>query len=77
MNWLRKTIDEHNKRLTYADYEEHWTVTDWICSLIFLTLVSVVPLIIIALQRQQPVIAVVGCGLGALVVWCHFWNILH
>lgn len=77
MNWLRRKIKEHNERLTYVDYEEHWTAGEWICSLILLTALSVVPLTIIALQEQKPIVALCGLGLGAFVVWWHFWHIMN
>lgn len=77
MNWLKRKIEEHNARLTYEDYEEHWTVEAWICGLVSLTMLSIGPLTMIALQEQKPIFAVVGLGLGAFVVWWHFWHILH
>ena len=77
MNWLKRKIKEHNERLTYIWYEEHWTVTEWICSLVALTMLSVGPLTMIALQEQKPIVALVGFGLGAFVVWWHFWHILN
>jgi hypothetical protein len=77
MNWLKKKIDAHNERLTYEDYEEHWTVCGWLCSLVFLTVLSVAPMVVISAQQQKPAVAIVGVGLGAFVVWWHFWHILH
>lgn len=77
MNWLKRRIKEHNEKLTYTDYEEHWTVGGWLCSLILLTTLSVVPLSIIAVQENKPVAALCGSLLGAFVVWWHFWHILH
>ena len=77
MEWLRKVIKEHNERLTYTDYEESWTVSGWMCSLVALTLVSVIPLVVISFQEQKPLIAVSGLCLGAFVVWWHFWHIMH
>jgi hypothetical protein len=77
MNWLKRKIKEHNERLTYVDYEEHWTTGEWICNLILLTALSVVPLTIIAVQEQKPITALCGLVLGAFVAWWHFWNIMH
>ena len=77
MDWLKRKIKEHNERLTYVDYEENWTVKGWMCSLIALTVLSIVPLVIIAVQKQQPIIAVGGVCLGAFVVWWHFWHIIN
>jgi hypothetical protein len=77
MNWLKRKIKEHNEKLTYADYEEHWTVGSWLFSLISLTILSVVPLTYMAIQQQKLVVALFGSCLGVFVVWWHFWHILH
>lgn len=77
MNWLKRKIKEHNERLTYADYEEHWTVGEWIFSLISLTALSIIPQVIIAIQEQKPIVALFGLLLGVFVIWLHFWYILH
>ena len=77
MKWLKETIEKHNNKLTYADYEEHWDVSGWICSLISLTALSVVPLARIAVQEQKPIVGVCGACLGAFVVWWHFWHIMN
>jgi hypothetical protein len=77
MNWLKKIIKQHNEKLTYADYEEHWTVSGWLCSLITLTALSTIPFFIISVQKGQPLIGLFGSCFGALIVWWHFWHIMH
>ena len=77
MNWLRKTIEQHNNKITYVDHEEMWTVKGWICSLIALTTFAAGPCITIAVHKQSLFAAIFGLGFGAFVVWWHFWHITH
>jgi len=77
MNWLKRKIKEHNDKLNYVGYEEHWTVCGWICSLISLTVLGVMPLVILAIREQAPLVGVLGVGFGIFIVWWHFWHIIH
>lgn len=77
MNWLKRKIKEHNDRLTYVDYEETWTVAEWLCSIISLTLLILIPSIIIAIQDGNPIIALIGSCFSVIIIWWHFWYILH
>lgn len=77
MNWLKRTIEKHNSKLTYADCEEHWDVDEWLCSLVSLTSFSMLPFIAIAIQYGKPIAGLIGSCLGSFSVWWHFWHILH
>ena len=77
MGWLKRTIENHNNKLTYADYDECWEVDEWLCSLISLTAFSTVPFIAMAIQDGKPILGLVGACLGSFSVWWHFWHILH
>lgn len=77
MNWLKRKIKEHNERLTYVDYEETWVVAEWLCSIISLTLLILIPSIIIAIQDGNPIIALIGLCFSAIIIWWHFWHIMH
>ena len=77
MKWLKRKIDAHNKKLTYADYEEHWTIGEWIYSLTTLVSLSMAPFAISAVSNNQLGLIIPGVCISALVVLWHFWSIMH
>lgn len=76
MNWLRNKINEHNKKLSYIDYEEYWTFGDYITSCIFH--IIILPLISIEIGIYNGVwgCALIGGFYSILMLVWHIWHLI-
>lgn len=77
MNWLKRKVEIHNKFINYVDYEEAWTIIDFITSIIFHVCLGLVSVGIGIFCKSSAALVALGLIYVSIMTIWHFWHLLY